>query len=295
MDEVEDTPSGTPGAQTDGGRVGAYGLSLAGLLPSPRNLLGNVPADWPSWTVSYEWSAGRPSGDWTDRLDGQTAVVALGAGTARLDRRTSSTVLALPQCPSAAELAHPYLAATGAVAARWRGDLPLHGGAFVAGERAWGLLGDREAGKSTTVAALWRARAPILTDDLIVLRGRTVLAGPRSLDLREPTAAWLGVGDSIGVVGMRERWRIQLDQVPAETSLGGFVVLEWGPDVALTPLPAAERPAALMAALAVLALPTSPAALLEVFTLPIWRLTRPRRLSALDSATALLLETLGGA
>jgi len=39
----------------------------------------------------------------------------------------------------------------------------------------------------------------------------------------------LGVGDPMGVVGTRERWRVRLDSVPPEVLLGGWIRLSWGP------------------------------------------------------------------
>ena len=281
--------SGTPPA-----RYGAYGLELRGLVPATADLVADPPLSWPPWTVVYEPSAQRPPGDWSDELDADAALLAVGPGTARLDRREARTLLSFPDPPTAAELTHPYLSATGAVAARWRGEFPLHAGGVLVGDQVWGLLGDREAGKSTTVAACWQAAAPIMTDDLLIVRGRTALAGPRTLDLRKPTADQLRAGEPLGMVGLRPRWRIGLDQVPAEAPIGGFVVLAWGDRLDMSRMPLSERPAALLAAHAVLAPPSDPLMMLDLFTLPVWLLTRPRDLGGLEAMADLLLSTLAG-
>lgn len=273
-------------------QFGAYGLIVQGLGPDATDLVA-APPDWQTWTVRHEYGT-RPPGDWSDVLDSEQAVVAIGPGLALIRRASAATTLRLPEAPLPAALAHPYLAATGTVAARWRGDHPLHAGAFVSEGRAWGVLGDREAGKSTMMAALTQAGAPILADDLVVLRGRTALAGPRTLDLREATARALDIGESIGVVGARERWRVGLDPVPAEVPLVGFVTLAWGDKLALDALPPARWPEVIMAAAAVLGPPTDLQALLPLFATPVWVLTRPRGFEHLRKAADLLLARCAG-
>jgi hypothetical protein len=52
------------------------------------------------------------------------------------------------------------------------------------------------------------------------------MAGPRCLDLRPDAARSLGVGRNIGVVGARERWRVELPDCRPQVPLAGFVVLE---------------------------------------------------------------------
>src|SRR5262249_6109268 len=126
------------------------------------------------------------------------------------------------------DLVHPYLAPAAAVAARWAGRESFHAGAVVVDGGAWGVLGDKETGKSSTLAWLALQGHEILMDDLLVLDGDDALAGPRCIDLREEPAARLGAGEPLGFVGLRERWRLTLDQVPARVPLHGWVTLAWG-------------------------------------------------------------------
>ena len=102
---------------------------------------------------------------------------------------------------------HPYLAPVALVMARWLGREGFHGGGIVAGGGVWGVLGDKTAGKSTTLAWLAREGVGVVSDDVLVIDGGTALAGPRSVDLREEAAERLGVGEPMGRVGQRERWR----------------------------------------------------------------------------------------
>src|SRR5581483_9726346 len=130
-------------------------------------------------------------------------------------------------------LLHPYLGAAASVAAAWHGRESLHAGAFVHRGRAWGVLGERTAGKSSLLAVLHELGRPIVADDILVLDGLAALAAPRSVDLRREAAealgigvplgrVWLGWGDAIEVatVGARERLRriasqLTIPNVPA--------------------------------------------------------------------------------
>lgn len=135
-------------------------------------------------------------------------------GEIAIDRRAGRVVFRVPHPVRADELVHPYLAPAAAVIARWLGRESIHAGAFAGRDTAWGLVGGRGAGKSSTLAWLARAGMEVLCDDMLVLEGRTPLAGPRSVDLREDAAARLGAGEEIGLTGARERWRLQLGPVP---------------------------------------------------------------------------------
>ena len=76
-------------------------------------------------------------------------------------------------------------------------------------------------------------------------RRRAGPAGPRSIDLRPDAAARLGLGESIGVVGARERWRLRAPPVTAScASAAGSCSA--GAKHALEPLRGARAPAALL-------------------------------------------------
>ena len=128
-------------------------------------------------------------------------------------------------------LVHPYLAPAAAVIARWLGREPFHAGAFALDGGAWGVLGEREAGKSSLLAWLSLQGRSVVCDDMLVVAGDTVFAGPRSVDLRRETAVRLGAGEELGMIGARERWRVGLPPIEPEVPLAGWVFLEWGDEV----------------------------------------------------------------
>jgi hypothetical protein len=116
----------------------------------------------------------------------------------------------------------------------------------VIGEGAWAVLGDKENGKSTTLAWFALNGHPVLADDLLVVDGDAALAGPRCIDLRQESSERLGVGEPLGVVGQRARWRFELGDVPPRVPLRGFITLTWDRALALEPLRGVERLLALM-------------------------------------------------
>jgi hypothetical protein len=192
----------------------------------------------------------------------------------------------------AAELVLPLLAPVAAVMSYWLGRECFHAGAFVARGSAWGIIGERGSGKSTTVAELALAGVPVVGDDLLVVRDWTVYAGTRAVDLRRDAAARLGVGESLGVVGARGRWRLALTATKAELALAGWIFLAWGDQVEATPLPGAERLVRLHAGRGINLPPRDPARLLELASLPGWELRRPKALRSADDAPHRLLDTV---
>ena len=97
----------------------------------------------------------------------------------------------MPAPLSADELVHPFLAPAAALFAHWHGREGLHGGALALGGTAWGVIGDRLGGKSSLLAALAVSGTDVVCDDVLVLDGREVYPGPRTVDLREDAAAAL--------------------------------------------------------------------------------------------------------
>ena len=105
----------------------------------------------------------------------------------------------------------------------------------------WGLIGDREMGKSSTLMGLHVQNIPIVADDVIVvLRGETAYSGPRCLDLRRSAAERFEAGRPLGRVGRRERWRVDLPETSGEWRFAGWVLLGWAPDVVVEELDAAS-------------------------------------------------------
>jgi hypothetical protein len=141
------------------------------------------------------------------------------------DIRLSLQTRPNPEC-----IVQPHLTTAAASIALHHGRQPFHAGAFAIDGAAWAVLGAKEAGKSTTVALADQLGSVIITDDLLVIEDGMALAGPRCIDLRTEAAQALQVGEDLGVVGRRERWRIRVAACPPSVPMGGFIVPSWGTD-----------------------------------------------------------------
>ena len=95
-------------------------------------------------------------------------------------------------------------------------------------------------------------------------------------------------------MGLRERWRVQLDEVPAEVRFRGWVFLAWGDDIAVEPIRAGDRLPRLAEHLGLRVPPARPDRLLELATLPGWEFRRPRGWDRFDEAGDRLLGVLAG-
>jgi hypothetical protein len=230
------------------------------------------------------------------RADDARVRLAAG-GQVEIDRLRGRATFTMPRRPSAAELVHPHLASVAAVAARWLGHESFHAGAVEADGGAWILLGGKAAGKSSFLAMLAVAGHCIVTDDVAVVHQTgAVSAGPRLIDLRAEAAARLGLGCPLGVVGIRERWRMDVPESPALLPLRGFVQLRWGDAPQVTRVPAASRVARLVDQRVIHRLPPrDPAFLLELAGLPMLELRRPRNWDAADEARERLLDSIHAA
>ena len=99
-------------------------------------------------------------------------------GEIAIDRAERRVLYRVPHPVRPDELVHPYLAPAAAVIARWMGRESMHAGAFAAGGQALGVVGTREAGKSSTLAWLARAGVDVLCDDMLIVDGDAPVAGP---------------------------------------------------------------------------------------------------------------------
>ena len=271
--------------------VGAYGLALDGVDAAAPLLLAAAPT-WPRFRITN--TTGRVERI-MDRLGEDSAEIGLrSGGMLYLDRLEAHAEFVTPEQLSPDELAHPGLAPVAAVTARWLGRQSFHAGAFALGTDVWALLADREGGKSTTLAWLASRGHPIVCDDMLVLDGDAAFEGPRILDLRAESAQRLGLGDYRGQVGTRERWRVQLDGVPAGLRFRGWVFLEWSDEIAVEPVRAGERLPRLAPHLGLRVPPARPDRVLELAALPGWEFRRPRGWERFDEAGDRLLETLAG-
>jgi len=270
--------------------MGAYGLRLAGAEDAHRFLLP-APSDWPVVEIARSVRKLDPV---TYSLDDQRAEMTVSnGGRIQVERLPARVTFTMPEPLRPEELLHPYLGYAASIFHRWAGRVSFHAGAAVVGDGVWGLLGERESGKSSTLAWLALAGFGVLCDDMLVLDRTTAFAGPRLVDLRPATASLLEVGEALGVVGTRERFRLGLNGVEPELPLKGFVFLAWGPRVELARVSVPERLLRLTSELSLRRVPTNPGALVELAGLPFWELRRPHGLDSLEAAGRRLLDELG--
>jgi hypothetical protein len=117
-------------------------------------------------------------------------------------------------------------------------------------------------------------------------------AGPRCIDLRRETASALGLGINLGVVGTRERWRLQLDPVAAEFPLIGWISLGWGKPTILG-VSMQQRISTLYECIALRVEQRDPdmlARLMDLIALPMVQVQRPRSIASLDSTAAAIFD-----
>ena len=272
--------------------LGAYGLALRGLAGVDELLVPAEPS-WPPLEVASE--VGSP-GDEPEYVSDERAEILTRTGARITIDRSAGRALVTAGRPLAAdELVHPFLAPAAAVVGRWLGRESFHCGAFVAGGGAWALLGERESGKSSTLAALALAGYDIVCDDILLLEGTACFPGPRCVDLREETAAALDAGDALGTVGGRERWRLPVPQLQEPPVLRGIVFLDWGDDFETGPVPASRQLAGLLHHRALRLHSSVPEVLLELAALPAWEVRRPRRLDSLGRTVDRLADLVSAA
>jgi hypothetical protein len=269
-----------------GGRLGAYGLILEG-LPRAEPWMQPQAPDAPTLAVEVH-SAG-------DGLEHEPPVLTedmadlplIGGGRLQLKKNQSVARYYLAPKPSDEDLLHPYVAPAAALFWQWSGREAIHAGAFESGQGAVLVLGDKEAGKSTTLGWLATEGATtVLTDDLAIMDVNMVQAGPRSIDLRTTEE----IPDlAAHVVRNGERQRLRLPACPPALPLAGSVALEWGDRLELSPVGFSERMALIGAQRTFPGLAANAVAMLELGTAPMVRAVRPRHLSGLaDFAKALL-------
>ncbi len=248
--------------------------------------LGTVPDHFPPLHLAYREAA---AGVGATSVDDNRAVFALDDRRRLLvDRATACATYSGPRPPTAADTVHPLLTAAAAAVGRWSGYELFHAAAFVAEGRVWGLLGEKESGKSTVAAWLAEKGYPVLCDDMLAVKGRTAFAGPRCVDLRPEPARRLGIGEEVDTDGPRERWRVPLPPIDAELTLGGWLFLGWGEEIETVAVGARDLLGRLAASRTWRGLPTDPVTLLDLAALPAWELRRPRGWELFDRAGAAL-------
>jgi hypothetical protein len=271
---------------------GAYGFELVGAAGAAVQLVESE-ADWPLLEIVRRTGAASLT---RSVVGADEAEIALVAGDRLAVQRTplrATFTTARPLSDDA--LVHPYLAPAAAIAGYWLKREAFHAGAFLLEDGVWGVIGDKESGKSSLLADLSRRGHGVVADDALVLEQDVVFAGPRSIDLRREPARALNAGESIGTVGDRERWRLRLGPVASTSRLRGWVMLAWGDSLELSLVSPGDRLHELLAHRMIKGLPPpKPGLLLELSALPAFRLSRPRSWAQLEIATSRLVDALSG-
>jgi hypothetical protein len=189
-------------------------------------------------------------------------------------------------------LAHPYLGPVATTFNRWAGREAFHSGAFIVDGSAWALVGPRNAGKSSLLAALLARDIPIFSDDILITDGHAAYAGPRCLDLRQPVPHTpLDTRPSRD----RTRWRVTLPPTRPRIPFGGWVFLRWGDKLSLTPVSGSDLLSRISTRRSWRQLPSDPTTILVLASLPAWELTRPRDWRFLGQTCRRLHATLADA
>lgn len=269
---------------------GAYGLRLEGEeIESARSLLVVASDAWPE--LELKRHVGGPFPRELDRASESAARFHLeSGGVIEIDLPSRVATITTPERVGIHELVHPYLAPIAAMFAFWLGRESFHAGAFCVDGEVWAVFGERGAGKSSTLGWLALNGVPIVCDDMLILDGPAVFAGPRSVDLRQGAAEMLDVGEPLGVVGARERWRLTVPRVDGDLRIRGTVFLTWGDEATTRRLPPAERISRLGFQRGVRIPSKDPEALLAVAALPSWEIGRPPGRESLASTGERLIE-----
>jgi hypothetical protein len=211
---------------------------------------------------------------------------------ALIGRDTRTATLVTAEAEDDGRLIHPFLTTIAVVFAWWDGRHTFHGGSFVdSSGRAWALLGERMAGKSSTLARLSLAGLSVLSDDLLVVEGGKALLGPRCVDLRHDAARTLGVASHAISVRAGERLRLALGEAPPAVELRGWIFLNWGDRTDVRRLGPGEWLARLAAHSCT---PTgSGPSLLELVGSEAWEISRTRGWDSFDPAVQRLLDITG--
>jgi hypothetical protein len=196
----------------------------------------------------------------------------------------------------AAELLHPWLVPAAATVNVWNGRKVFHGGLISDGENAIAVVGGKEAGKSSLLA--WASSQPglfVMADDLVVVDGPDVHAGPSSIDLRPSTLDYLPAGmTDVHLVRGQTRARIILAPGPSTARLVAIVVLAWSEGSAggLTPVQPSDRLSHLLPHAMIGTLPLGHAGVLDLVRYPTWQLSRPRAWARMPDVVASLRALL---
>lgn len=273
---------------------GAYGLRLRGLRTADH-LLVDIDDKLPTCDVhtrARRSGAPAPPPEFED--DDGACVHLVDGGLLTATRSPLKVTFETPHVLDDAEVLHPYLAAAIGPLSRWLSRTCLHGAVIGEDGDAVLLLGDREAGKSTLAAYIATRGGPlaVLSDDVAVINGTDVYAGPSCIDLRPAAAAALGLDHPSRLARGDSRYRFDLLPRRSVARLVGALVLEWGPAPLLTEVGVAQRLPNLLPHCAVSSPERDAERLLALAELPVWRLSRPRDWLLMDRSAELVRAAL---
>lgn len=269
---------------------GAYGLRLDGLASSSAP---SSPPDWPLATIRQ-----RPRTDdgGTPRVTPDSVEVPLiEDGWLSVDRRDMTATYWVRSPLSDEDILHPYLAAAAAWFSHWLGRETFHGGAVVVDGRAYALVGEKEAGKSSLLAWFSQRGVEVVTDDLLVLEGELLFTGPRCIDLRSESVLAQDETERFAIVRGGTRNRVALPQTSDSWPFGGWILLDWGAETSMRNVAPRDRLSRLAPHRVLRVPPSSPGHLLQLATLPMWELTRVKEWGAMDGVADLVSSTVAGA
>jgi len=267
----------------------AYGLRWGGVADEALSVRDC--SHWPLVSIEHKHTDDLGAGELEVSPD--FASIRTLAARLVLDRLGASMEVRSIEPVPVSDVIHPALWPAAAVFARWHGHETFHAGAIsFDGRSAWGVLGDRGAGKSSLLAALALGSVQVLADDLIVVAGQRCFAGPRCIDLRPDAAAALGITADTSLVRSTQRRRMSLPPCNGEYALRGFIELRWGDDVRSERLLPAERFPLLIDHRRVAALGADFEHLLDLVALPAMRLYRPREWRSPERIVAELRRSL---
>ena len=276
---------------------GAYGFRLV-RPPHEPELPDLTPIDADAPAVALECRHACGVVDEEEIEEDRVLLREKGNSLLEVRREPLSITLEFPDATTPEALVHPLLTPPISILARWRGDLTLHSGSFFADERAWAVVGEREAGKSTMLASLGARGLPLLADDLLVIDDGVVRAGPACIDLRPDVAERIPGARFLGEVGNRPRYRLVSPAGPSRARLGGFFLLGWSEDrkVRIERLPLAEALRVIYGQeyIALVGL-ADPEKLMALLGTPMWRVTRPPDWGFTDETIDRILEVTAAA
>ena len=261
--------------------VGAYGYRLDPAVFGHDYLQAADPA-WPALDVRF--GTARPAHGWREAFSGEGWAVHVEPGAGAVHWSGAGE-------PEADWLVHPMLALAACAATLERGGDALHAGAVLTPDGVVAVLAPSGGGKTSTMAWLaLRAGLDIFTDDHLNVRDGLAHAGPRVLDLRPDAAVHLDVTARARRVRGDDRRRYRLP-VPRRLSapVVRTVILDWGPDVSVTPVPPRERLGHIATHRTAQPVDGNLAVPLALAALPMIRLARPQTFDCMPDVERALL------